>query len=213
MKQLRGTALAIVAVTLLSPAAVAQGPDARVLPRGMVELRVQGLYTRFDDRFGPGGTEPLGSGFSALIAEPAGRLAAAVTESARRRLEGFYARTQAATGGDAPLDLEPGTPRAALSADFRDVPATLAFGLTPRITVEVTARLQLLAGRGPAQRQIPAEGLAVPGVGAQQDLEIAIRGWIDPDGRAVQGQPAHDGAAPAYVAAGDHDDVDSFLDA
>lgn len=139
MKLLTGAALG--AVVLLAPAAAAQGPDARVLPRGVVELRMFGTYTQFTDRFGPDGRVALGTGFDAVIAETAGRLAAAAADSTRVRLEGFFSRTQATTGGDAPLEIAAGTPRARLAADWRDAPLTVALGLSSRLTVEATASL------------------------------------------------------------------------
>lgn len=175
MKPFPGAVLAAAAITLLASSGAAQGPDARVLPRGMLELRVLGAYTQFGERFGPDGRDPLGSAFDALIADPASRLAGTAVDSAKARLEGFYARTQEETGGETPLDIEPGTAQSKLSADFRDVPATLSLGLSSRLTLEATASLHR---RGTVVRGILLDG-ATLGINPDPDRNGQILFRVD----------------------------------
>ncbi|HEX8358839.1 MAG TPA: hypothetical protein VF613_01875, partial [Longimicrobium sp.] len=136
MKPFR-TAAAAAALVLAAGAAHAQGPDARVLPRGMVEFRVLGIYSGYDDRFG-GGRDPLGAAFAGLLQAPADTLAAPELRALNTALGRFFA----ATGGAADTGtLTGGTVNALLSGDARDVPATVAVGLTSRLTVEATLPL------------------------------------------------------------------------
>src|SRR5215207_2071391 len=80
----------------LAPAhARAQGEDARVLPRGWVELRAGGTYAQYDSRFADGGTEPLGARFEAQIQTLADRLLEPVVPPLRTRLAAFFAGTAA----------------------------------------------------------------------------------------------------------------------
>lgn len=136
MKPFR-TAAAAAALVLAATAAHAQGPDARVLPRGMVELRVLGIYSGYDDRFGSG-RDPLGTAFGRLLQPVADTLSAPELAALRSGLDQFFA----ATGGAVETSsLTGGSVRALLSGDTRDVPVTFAAGLTPRLTVEATLPL------------------------------------------------------------------------
>lgn len=194
MKPLSGVALAAAAITALTPLdARAQGPDARVLPRGMVELRVLGAYTQFGERFGADGRDPLGSGFDALIAAPATFLATSAADSVRTRLAGFYQRTQDETGGETPLDLEAGTARSKLSADFRDVAATVALGLSSRLTLEASSSLHR---RGTVVRGLLLEG-ATLGINPDPDRNAGILLQVDSTYAATVGRylPLRESAA------------------
>jgi hypothetical protein len=134
MKPFRTAAAALAALALAASAAAAQGPDARVLPRGILEVRAFGTFTGFDERF-DGGRDPLGTGFAALLQPRADTLAA--LGPLRQRLGAFFG----ATGAPVTPELSAGTVRALLAGDQRDVPFTFALGLTRRITVEATVPL------------------------------------------------------------------------
>ncbi|HEX8454283.1 MAG TPA: hypothetical protein VF647_19525 [Longimicrobium sp.] len=130
MKPFRTAAAALL---LAAGAAQAQGPDARVLPRGMLEVRVLGIFSGYDERFGGG--DALGGAFETLLQPRAEALTAPELGPLRTRLNTFFAATgtpveTASLGG--------GSVRALLSGDTRDVPITAALGLTSRLTVEAT---------------------------------------------------------------------------
>ncbi len=134
MKPFRNAAAAAAALVLAAGAAHAQGPDARVLPRGMVEFRVMGIFSGYNERFG-GGRDPLGTAFAALLQPRADTLSGPELAELRTGLGQFFAATGGAVDTGA---LTGGTVNALLSGDARDVPLTVAAGLTPRITVEAT---------------------------------------------------------------------------
>jgi hypothetical protein len=132
MKPFRTAAGVAAALVIAAGAAHAQGPDARVLPRGTIELRIQGIYTGYDERFG-GGRDPLGTAFAGLLQPRADTLSAPELRSLRTGLDQFFA----ATGGAVETStLTGGTVNALLSGDWRDVPITVAAGLTSRLTLE-----------------------------------------------------------------------------
>ena len=132
-------------------AAHAQGPDARVLPRGIIEVGAQGIYSGYDERFG-GGREPLGSAFAALLQPRADSLTRPALGPLRSNLNSFFAATGGAVNTD---DLSGGTVNALFSGDARDVPIRVALGLTNRITVDATLPL---SRRGTSVRGIFLEG-------------------------------------------------------
>lgn len=133
MKPFR-TAAAAAALVLAAGAAHAQGPDARVLPRGFLEVRALGLFSGYDERFS-GGRDPLGSGFETLLQPLAQTAITPEIATLRTRLGALFAATG---GGGDTTGLTGGNVRALLSGDARDVPFTLALGLTRRLTVEAT---------------------------------------------------------------------------
>src|SRR5215208_1087598 len=88
MMRFRSVAGALLLAAVLAPAlARAQGEDARVLPRGWIELRGGGFYTQFDSRFGPGGTVPLGEGLAAQLQTVADRVLLPFATPARAQLD------------------------------------------------------------------------------------------------------------------------------
>ncbi|HEX6749589.1 MAG TPA: hypothetical protein VF092_20000 [Longimicrobium sp.] len=121
----------------------AQGEDARVLPRGYVELRGAGFYTQFNSRFGDGGSEPFGATFSAQLQPLAERLFAPIVPPLQTALSGFFT----GTAGDVQNPVTPdavtgGTVDARLAGDFRRAPFTLSYGLSSRIMVGVTVPME-----------------------------------------------------------------------
>ncbi len=143
MPRLRLAAGLSLSLALAPALAHAQGEDARVLPRGWVELRAGGTYTQYHSRFGDGGTEPLGSLFEARLQTVADRLLAPVVAPTRSRLEQFFTETAAeVTAPVTPEEVTAGTAAARIAADRRDVPFSLGYGLSRRITVGVTVPIQ-----------------------------------------------------------------------
>ncbi|HEU4455364.1 MAG TPA: hypothetical protein VFR81_20045 [Longimicrobium sp.] len=143
MTRLRLAAGLSLSLALASAPALAQGEDARVLPRGWVEVRGGGTYTQFHSRFAEGGTEELGALFETQLQTVADRLLTPVLGPVRSRLEEFFT----GTAGEVPSPVTPeavtaGTAAARIASDRRDVPFTLAYGLTRRITVGVTVPIQ-----------------------------------------------------------------------
>src|SRR4051812_5055426 len=140
MTRSRTAAGALLLLAAALPArARAQGEDARVLPRGWVELRGSGVYTQFNSRFGDGGQEPFGATFAAQLQPLAERLLAPLVPPLQTALAGFFTGTAAQVQN--PVTPEPvtgGTVTAGLAGDFRRAPFSLSYGLTSRIMVGVT---------------------------------------------------------------------------
>lgn len=123
---------ATAALLLAAGTAQTQGPDARVLPRGVLEVRALGIFSGYDERVGGGS---LGGAFESLLQPRAEALTTPELGPLRTRLNTFFA----ATGGAVETaSLGGGSVRALLSGDTRDVPITAALGLTSRLTVEAT---------------------------------------------------------------------------
>jgi len=143
MPRLRLAAGLSLSLALAPALAHAQGEDARVLPRGWVEVRAGGMYTQYHSRFGEGGTEPLGTLFEARLQTVADRLLAPVVGPVRSRLELFFTETADEVSGPVtPDEVTAGTAAARIASDRRDVPFSLSYGLSRRITVGVTVPLQ-----------------------------------------------------------------------
>jgi len=140
MTRFRSAAGALLLALSLAPAhARAQGDDARVLPRGWVEVRATGFYTQFDSRFAPGGSEALGDAFSAQLQGVAERVLAPTVTPVVARLDTFFTSTASrVTNPTSPTAPGFGTATARLAGDVRRAPFSLWYGLTRRITVGVT---------------------------------------------------------------------------
>lgn len=140
MTRFRTAAGAFLLLAAALPArARAQGEDARVLPRGWVELRGAGVYTQFNSRFGDGGQEPFGTTFAAQLQPLAERLLAPLVPPLQTALTGFFTGTAAQVQNPVtPPDVTGGTVAAGLAGDFRRAPFSLSYGLTSRIMVGVT---------------------------------------------------------------------------
>ncbi|HEX2202332.1 MAG TPA: hypothetical protein VHG91_03485, partial [Longimicrobium sp.] len=143
MKLARGAAAALLLCLAAPVSARAQLTDARVLPRGWAELRAVGVYTQFDTRF-DGGSEPLGARFEAQLQPLVARLVGEDDLPALRTgVAAFFAAT--ADSVDTPLapdSLAAGTLRTSLAGDVRYAPFTLSYGLTSRITLDLTVPIQ-----------------------------------------------------------------------
>ena len=143
MKLARGAAGALALLALLAPPARAQGitqglEDARVLPRGWIEVRGFGTYTQYDERF-DGGREPLSAGFVPSFQSVAERLAQPAVNTLGTQVAAFFAGTAGqVTDPQAPTDLGVGEVALETAADVRYVPITLEYGLTSRISLGVT---------------------------------------------------------------------------
>jgi hypothetical protein len=164
MKPFR-TAAGAAALVLAAGAAHAQGPDARVLPRGILEVGALGIFSGYNERF-DGGRQPLGPAFEALLQPRADSLVRAAVGPLRSSLNGFFAATGGAVNTD---DLSGGTVTALLSGDARDVPVRIALGLTNRITVDATLPL---SRRGTSVRGIFLEDGTI---GANPDAALNRR--------------------------------------
>jgi len=159
-------------LVLSGGAVLAQGEDARVLPRGAVGLRVGGEFTHFGSRLG-GGDPALGAPLTTAF--PASLFPAALGP-VRTGLETFFART----GGAflAPDDLSLGTLEFGLAADQRRVPISLEAGVLSRLTLRATLPLERRESEGTGLR------LVDPGLGlnatTRQDSLAKLLARIDP---------------------------------
>ena len=171
MKLFRRAILLSLPLSLLGSAALAQGGDARVLPRGTVALRVGGEFTHFDSRQGGDG-RALGAPLSAPFPFSLFPALAPV----RTGLEGFFART----GGAflTPDDLSLGTLELGVAADQRRVPISLEAGVLRRLTLRATLPLE--------RRETEITGFRLLGAGLgvnpaeRQDTLAKLLGRIDP---------------------------------
>jgi hypothetical protein len=134
--------LLLLAATLPARAR-AQGEDARVLPRGWVEFRGEGIYQQFNSRFGSGGQQALGAPFAAALQPVTERLLAPILPPLQTALTGFFTGTAGQVQNPVtPEAVTAGTIDARLAGDFRRAPFTLSYGLTSRIMVGVTVPFQ-----------------------------------------------------------------------
>lgn len=134
----------LVLLALAAGSARAQGENATVLPRGMVEVGTVGSYTRWDSRFGPGGTEPLGA-FASGAVFPASRFrpAAAAAKTAIDSIFSTFRRRSPSAGYTVTdADLGFGTLETDLSADLREVPVSVRVGVLRRLTMGITVPLE-----------------------------------------------------------------------
>ncbi|HYJ78551.1 MAG TPA: hypothetical protein VEW03_03020 [Longimicrobiaceae bacterium] len=145
MKLLRTAAGAplLLALALGAAPARAQGDDARVLPRGWMELQGLGIYSHYDSRFGEGGREGLGAIFQAQLQPLAERLLGPVLPPLDAGLDAFFSGTQArVTAPVTPADLLAPALDVRLATDIRTLPFSLSYGVSSRITVGVTVPLE-----------------------------------------------------------------------
>lgn len=144
MKPALRLAAPLVLLALAAGSARAQGEDATVLPRGMVEVGALGSYTRWDARFAPGGTEPLGA-FASGAVFPASRFRP-VSGAAKTALDSIFAtfrrRDPSAGYAVTDADLGFGTLETDLAADVREVPVSVRVGVLRRLTVGVSVPLE-----------------------------------------------------------------------
>jgi hypothetical protein len=140
MTRIRTAAGALLLLATALPArARAQGEDARVLPRGYLELRGAGIYTQWNSRFTGSGTEPLGATFSAQLQPAADQLLQPLVTPLQTSLAAFFSGTASSVQNPVTPDpLTGGTVDARLAGDLRTAPFTLSYGLTSRIMVGVT---------------------------------------------------------------------------
>lgn len=140
MKRLRRALAALASALLLSAPLAAQGEDARVLPRGVVGVRVAGEFAHYDSRLGGERGGPLGSPFT--VALPASLFPP--LDTVRARLAGVFAAT-GGNGEEFPLtaeDLVPGTLDVGVAANERSVPISLEVGVARRLTLWTTVPVE-----------------------------------------------------------------------
>ncbi|HET7462252.1 MAG TPA: hypothetical protein VFJ82_13430, partial [Longimicrobium sp.] len=139
----RAAGALLLAAALFPAAARAQGPDARTLQRGWLEFRAAGLYQQFNSRFADGGSEPLGAGFQAELTPLAEGILNPLVGPVRTGLSTFFANTAGQVQNPVtPAEVTGGTLRAELANDVRRGAFSLAYGLTRRITVQVTVPIE-----------------------------------------------------------------------
>ena len=143
ISRFRAAGALLLAAALFPAAARAQGPDARTLRRGWLEFRAAGIYQQFNSRFGGGGSEPLGAEFQAELTPLAEGILNPLVGPVRTGLAAFFTGTAAQVQNPVtPAEVTGGTLRAELANDVRRAPFSLAYGLTRRITVQVTVPIE-----------------------------------------------------------------------
>ncbi|HEV7590504.1 MAG TPA: hypothetical protein VGO40_20515 [Longimicrobium sp.] len=172
MTRFRSVAGALLLAAALAPAhARAQGEDARVLPRGWIELRGGGFYTQFDSRFGPGGTVPLGDELQTQLQTVADRVLLPLAAPARAQLDSFFTGTAArVTNPVAPEAPGIGTVNARLAGDLRRAPFTLSYGVTSRLMVGITVPFER---NGTSVAGLSLDGSTL-GINASADANAAV---------------------------------------
>src|SRR3954451_19237126 len=111
-------ALLLLAAFLPAPVRAQVIEDARVLPRGWIELRGGGIYTQYNSRFGDGGEEPLGALFSTQLQTLADRLLQPIVPPLQTGLAGFFTGTASkVTNPVTPAAINGGTVQARLAGD------------------------------------------------------------------------------------------------
>ncbi|HSU12804.1 hypothetical protein [Longimicrobium sp.] len=177
-------AFLLLAAALPAPVRAQVIEDARVLPRGWVELRGGGIYTQFNSRFGGGGEEPLGALFSTQLQPLAERLLDPILPPLQTGLTSFFTGTAAqVTNPVTPAAITGGAVQARLAGDFRRAPFTLSYGLTRRIMVGVTVPFER---NGTAVTSLLLRGGDV-GPNTEATTNAAILAKIDPAYAALGG--------------------------
>jgi hypothetical protein len=134
-------ALALVLPILAAGRAHAQGEDALVLPRGVVQGSVQGTFSDFHQLFADGRT-PLGSIFDTPFAAAAFVPTSTVRDSLQRIFDATRARTASGALTLTAADVALGTYTVNLAAEQRIAPLSLRAGVTNWLTVGVTLPIE-----------------------------------------------------------------------
>jgi hypothetical protein len=152
-------AAALTILLLAAGRARAQGEDALVLPRGVVEGNASASFVHFTDLFGSGGRLPLGTAFET----PLDASTFTATASTRDSLQRFFDATRTTTGSGAftvtANDVRLGTFTPNLSAEQRIAPLSLRAGLTNWLTVGVTVPIEW------RRTEVSASRFVDPGIG------------------------------------------------
>lgn len=120
--------------------AAAQEAEAWVLPRGLLELSATGAYTGWDTRLDGA---PLGAELFPVYQSLADRLLAGRVDPVRAGLTDLFASTpdpDAESG--VPDPVAAGSASVRFAGDVRNVPFTLRYGLTRRLTIFATVPLE-----------------------------------------------------------------------
>ena len=120
--------------------AAAQEAEAWVLPRGLLELSATGSYTGWDTRLDGA---PFGVEMFPAIESLADRLLAGRVGPVRVGLADFFATVaDPEPEGEAPDSVSAGRATVRFAGDVRNVPFTLRYGLTHRLTIFATVPLE-----------------------------------------------------------------------
>ncbi|HEU0053816.1 MAG TPA: hypothetical protein VFQ39_11595 [Longimicrobium sp.] len=177
MKLPRGAAALLLAVLATGRLHAQQMNDARVVPRGWIEVRGFGDFARYDARFADGGTVALGAPYVPAYQSLAARLAAPVLPSLQTSVAAFFQQTAGqVTNPTAPTDLAIGDVNFEVSTDLRRVPLGVDFGLTSRISLGVTVPFER---RSSSPTELLLRGGTV-GINANPERNAVLLGRIDP---------------------------------
>ena len=170
-----GCALLALAAATVPARAPAQDAEAWVLPRGLLELSATGLYTYYDSRLGYG-DPPLGSEFLGPLSGAADRLLAGLVTPVQTGLNGFFARVPDNDPATQPAAVSAGALSLRLAADVRQVPLSLRYGLTDRMTLFLTVPFE----RRGTSAIGPFLGGGTLGVNPNTTANAAVLEGIDP---------------------------------
>ena len=135
------------AAPLQAQAGLSHLEDATVVPRGLFRLRATTVWTRFDERFVPGGREPLGGSFTS------GALG-------RAQLPAFSSvDSLASLAAGQPVSLSLGQSRLDARGRHEILPLGIEYGLTRRITVG--AMIPIVRRRVTVQLRLDSTGATV----------------------------------------------------
>ncbi len=128
----------------------AQEEDARVVPRGMVGIRLAGEYLQYDSRHGGSLAGSLGAPFRVSL--PTSLLP--LVDTTRATLGRFFQATSAAGERFAvgPEDVAPGMLDVGVAAERRSVPISLEVGVARRLMVRATVPVERRASEVTAVR-------------------------------------------------------------
>lgn len=169
-----GALVALLAGALAPAAAQAQPLDARVLPRGLLEVGAGARYSHWDSRFG-GGDPSLGAELlpayrsivDRVLAEPVGTARAGLATVLGSLPGGDPALAEAVTGG---------SPALGVATDVRILPLTVRYGLTSRVTLFASIPLER---RGTSVTSLYLAGANL-GLNPAADSNAAALARIDP---------------------------------
>jgi hypothetical protein len=119
--------------------AAAQEAEAWVLPRGLLELSATGSYTGWDTRLDD---LPLGAELFGAYQSMADRLLAGQVDPVRTDLADLFATVPDPEPGEVPDSASAGHASIRFAGDLRNVPFTLRYGLTDRLTIFATVPLE-----------------------------------------------------------------------
>jgi hypothetical protein len=124
--------VALAAAAVAAPPAAAQEAEAWVLPRGFLEVGAGGRYTHYDRRLGG---DALGAEFVPAQQAAVDRVLEIPAGAARIGVAQVLASLPGGGTGDVAETLTTGRATLGMSADVRQIPFALRYGLSDRVTV------------------------------------------------------------------------------